>query len=166
MLRRKIGIVFQDFQLLMDRSVIRNLFFVMQSTGWKDKSLMEKRATDVLRMVGIEEKANQMPHTLSGGEQQRVAIARALVNKPELILADEPTSALDPISSRKIEEQFKELSQEFSIVLVTHILRQAKRLADYVAFMYLGEIIEKGRPEVIFEDPKTETFKEYLLVGH
>jgi phosphate transport system ATP-binding protein len=93
-------------------------------------------------------------------------LARGLAIEPKVILADEPTSALDPISSGKIEEQFKELSREFSIVLVTHIPRQARRLADYVAFMYFGEIIEKGRPAVVFEDPKADTFRQYLLVGH
>jgi cell division transport system ATP-binding protein len=90
LLRRKIGIVFQDFQLLMDRTVGDNLLFVMAATGWKDKSLMMKRAKEVLQLVGIEQKMNSMPHTLSGGEQQRVSIARALINKPALILADEP----------------------------------------------------------------------------
>ncbi len=87
MLRRKIGIVFQDFQLLTDRTVMNNLLFVLGATGWTDKSLMERRASEVLRMVGLEHKASAMPHMLSGGEQQRVSIARALLNKPELILA-------------------------------------------------------------------------------
>jgi cell division transport system ATP-binding protein len=98
-LRRKIGIVFQDFQLLMDRSVIQNLYFVLGATGWSDKELIHKRALSCLQLVGIEQKANSMPHTLSGGEQQRVSIARALLNKPELILADEPTGNLDPETS-------------------------------------------------------------------
>jgi len=102
MLRRRIGIVFQDFQLLMDRSIMQNLIFVLGATGWADKRLMEKRAIEVLQLVGLEGRANSMPHTLSGGEQQRVSIARALLNKPELILADEPTGNLDPETSEEI----------------------------------------------------------------
>lgn len=134
MLRRKIGIVFQDFQLLMDRSVIKNLYFVMQSTGWKDKYLMEKRATDVLRMVGIENKANLMPHTLSGGEQQRVAIARALVNKPELILADEPTGNLDPETSEEIMRLLIAVAKEekSSVIMATHDMSMVEKFPGRV----------------------------------
>ena len=87
-LRRKLGIVFQDFQLLLDRTVIQNLYFVLKATGWKDKAEIHKRAMSVLQLVGIEQKADQMPHTLSGGEQQRVSIARALLNDPKIILAE------------------------------------------------------------------------------
>ena len=95
-LRRKLGIVFQDFQLLTDRSVNENLLFVMRATGWKDKRQMQKRLMEVLAKSSLGNKGNKMPHQLSGGEQQRVAIARALVNDPEIILADEPTGNLDP----------------------------------------------------------------------
>ena len=102
MLRRKIGVVFQDFQLLTDRTVLKNLFFVMGATGWTDKNLMQKRATEVLQLVGLEKKMNAMSYALSGGEQQRVTIARALLNKPELILADEPTGNLDSKTSVEI----------------------------------------------------------------
>ena len=98
-LRRKLGIIFQDFQLLMDRTVEKNLLFVLEATGWKDKNLMEERIDDVLSSVGMKTKKHKMPHELSGGEQQRVAIARALLNHPELILADEPTGNLDPETS-------------------------------------------------------------------
>lgn len=121
LLRRKIGIVFQDFQLLTDRSVMSNLFFVMKATGWKDKSVMELRGLEVLRMVGIEEKAYKMPHELSGGEQQRVSIARALVNKPELILADEPTGNLDPETSENIMRLLQTIASEgTSTLMATH----------------------------------------------
>lgn len=122
MLRRKIGIVFQDFQLLMDRSVIENLYFVMRSTGWKDKSLMEKRALDVIKMVGLEHKINQMPNKLSGGEQQRVSIARALVNRPELILADEPTGNLDAETSEEIMRLLLAVAREekSAVLMATH----------------------------------------------
>ena len=94
-LRRKMGVVFQDFQLLMDRSVKDNLSFVLKATGWKDNELMDKRIEEVLEAVGMQSKAHKMPHQLSGGEQQRIAIARALLNKPEVIIADEPTGNLD-----------------------------------------------------------------------
>lgn len=121
-LRRKIGIIFQDFQLLMDRTVLKNLAFVMSSTGWKDKNLMEKRAMDVMEMVGIAHKANQMPHKLSGGEQQRVSIARALVNHPEIILADEPTGNLDAETAEEIMRLITAVAKEekAAVLMATH----------------------------------------------
>lgn len=123
LLRRKIGIVFQDFQLLMDRSVMKNLHFVMRATGWKKKKLMTDRALEVLALVGVENKAYNMPHELSGGEQQRVAIARALLNKPELILADEPTGNLDPETSAEIMKLLKAIAAEgTTILMATHDL--------------------------------------------
>jgi cell division transport system ATP-binding protein len=121
LLRRKIGIVFQDFQLLTDRSVMKNLFFVMKATGWKKKAVMEQRGLEVLRMVGIEEKAYKMPHELSGGEQQRVSIARALINNPELILADEPTGNLDPETSAAIMNLLHAIAKEgTALLMATH----------------------------------------------
>ena len=101
-LRRKIGIVFQDFQLLMDRTVIQNLYFVLKATGWKKKDVIHDRAMECLKLVGVEDQAHKMPHELSGGEQQRVSIGRSLLNKPKLILADEPTGNLDPETSEEI----------------------------------------------------------------
>jgi cell division transport system ATP-binding protein len=121
LLRRKIGIVFQDFQLLTDRSVMKNLFFVMKATGWKKKNVMEQRGLEVLRMVGIEDKAYKMPHELSGGEQQRVSIARALLNNPELILADEPTGNLDPETSAAIMNLLHAIAKEgTALLMATH----------------------------------------------
>ncbi len=123
LLRRKIGIVFQDFQLLTDRTVMKNLHFVMRSTGWKKKKEMNERALEVLKLVGVDHKANNMPHELSGGEQQRVAIARALINKPELILADEPTGNLDPETSEEIMKLLKAIANEgTTILMATHDL--------------------------------------------
>ena len=144
MLRRKIGIIFQDFQLLMDRSVIKNLYFVMQSTGWKDKQQMEQRATGVLKMVGIESKAHLMPHTLSGGEQQRVAIARALVNKPELILADEPTGNLDPETSEEIMRLLITVAKEekSSVIMATHDMSMVEKFPGRVFRVENGGIKE------------------------
>ncbi len=120
-LRRKLGIVFQDFQLLTDRSVNENLLFVMRSTGWEDKIKMMERCHDVLSKVGLETKGFKMPHELSGGEQQRVAIARALINDPEIILADEPTGNLDPETSEGIMKLLMEISKTGRAVLMaTH----------------------------------------------
>ena len=121
-LRRRLGIVFQDFQLLTDRSVEDNLKFVLKATGWKDKEKMAERITEVLGAVGMETKAHKMPHQLSGGEQQRIAIARALLNSPELILADEPTGNLDPETAEGIMELLTRINREkgTAILMVTH----------------------------------------------
>ncbi len=124
-LRRKLGIVFQDFQLLSDRSVAENLIFVMKATGWKDKSKMKNRIEEVLEKVGLQTKGFKMPHELSGGEQQRVAIARALINDPDLILADEPTGNLDPETSGNILQLLYDISQSGRAVLMaTHDYNQ------------------------------------------
>jgi cell division transport system ATP-binding protein len=121
LLRRKLGIVFQDFQLLMDRTVAENLYFVMQATGWKNKKDIQRRMHEVLAKVNLETKGNKMPHKLSGGEQQRVGIARALVNNPEIILADEPTGNLDPETSEGIISLLFDISKTGSAVLMaTH----------------------------------------------
>jgi cell division transport system ATP-binding protein len=126
-LRRKLGIVFQDFQLLTDRSVEDNLRFVMQATGWTDKKLIADRTLDVLEKVGLRSKLKKIPHELSGGEQQRVVIARALINDPEIILADEPTGNLDPDTSEEIVLLLKQIGQSGTAVLIAthdyHIIR-------------------------------------------
>ncbi len=126
-LRRKLGIVFQDFQLLTDRTVEQNLEFVMKATGWTDKVLIKEKTMDVLEKVGLRSKVKKMPHELSGGEQQRVVIARALLNDPEIILADEPTGNLDPDTSEEIVMLLKQISQSGTAVLVAthdyHIIR-------------------------------------------
>ena len=120
-LRRKIGIVFQDFQLLQDRSVNGNLRFVLRATGWKNKSEMEDRIEEVLEMVGMANKSYKMPHELSGGEQQRIVIARALLNRPDLILADEPTGNLDPQTGNQIVTLLHNLSSKgHCVVMATH----------------------------------------------
>lgn len=126
-LRRKLGIVFQDFQLLTDRTIEENLAFVLKSTGWKDKKLIDERIKDVLEKVGLRSKMKKMPHEISGGEQQRVVVARALLNDPELILADEPTGNLDPETSEEIMILLRQISQSGTAVLMAthdyHIIR-------------------------------------------
>ena len=121
-LRRKMGVVFQDFQLLMDRSVFDNLEFVLKATGWKDGKLIEARIDKTLSDVGMQTKAHKMPHQLSGGEQQRIAIARALLNDPEVIVADEPTGNLDEETAEGILKLLSHINREqgTAIVMVTH----------------------------------------------
>jgi cell division transport system ATP-binding protein len=144
MLRRKIGIVFQDFQLLMDRTVIQNMMFVLGATGWTDKTLIQKRALSVLQLVGVEQKANAMPHALSGGEQQRVAIARALLNQPELLLADEPTGNLDPETSEEIMHLLIAVAKEekSAILMATHDLNMVKKFPAKVLRVGNGSVTE------------------------
>ena len=120
-LRRKLGVVFQDFKLLNDRTVKDNLLFVLTATGWKDKAEMDARIDEVLDKVGMKTKSFKYPYQLSGGEQQRVAIARALLNKPELILADEPTGNLDPQTSVEVMEVLQEINKNGNTILMaTH----------------------------------------------
>ena len=118
-LRRKLGIVFQDFQLLTDRSVWKNLEFVLKATGWKKQAEIRARIEEVLRQVGMPDKGYKMPHELSGGEQQRIAIARALLNHPRLILADEPTGNLDPETSGQIVQLLHDICQQGTAVIMT-----------------------------------------------
>lgn len=123
-LRRKIGVVFQDFQLLTDRNVEDNLLFVLRATGWKDKAVMKNHVQDVLEQVGMADKSYKMPYHLSGGEQQRVVIARALLNTPDVILADEPTGHLDPETGQGIVELLHTISHAgMTVIMSTHNLR-------------------------------------------
>lgn len=167
-LRQKMGLLSQRPHPLPG-TIADNIRYALKLKGIRNRSEQDDRMVHYLKKVALWEEVKARlkspAGSLSIGQQQRLCLARGLAIEPRVILADEPTSALDPISSGKIEEQFRELSREFSIVLVTHMLRQAKRLADYVAFMYFGELVEKGKPEVLFEDPRTETFKEYLFAG-
>ena len=120
-LRKEMGIIFQDFQLLHDRTIAKNLRFVLKATGWKNKKEIEERIDEVLEMVGMQEKKDKMPHELSGGEQQRIAIARAILNKPKIIIADEPTGNLDPETATYIIDLLRQISQTgTAIVMTTH----------------------------------------------
>ena len=142
-LRRKIGVVFQDFQLLMDRTVEANLEFVLKATGWKDKNAVDKRIRDVLEDVGMSHKAHKMPHQLSGGEQQRIAIARSLLNRPQLIIADEPTGNLDRKTGEEIVGLLKESnrSQKQTLILITHDEALAMQ-ADRILYLEDGKIVK------------------------
>jgi phosphate transport system ATP-binding protein len=168
-LRQKMGLLSQR-PYPLPGSIADNLRYALKVRGIKNKTEQDHLVEHYLKKAAIWEEVKERLKSPAGrlsiGQQQRLCLARGLAIEPKVILADEPTSALDPISSGKIEEQLLELRKEFSVVLVTHMLRQAKRLADYVAFMYFGEVVEKGKPSVLFENPKTETFKEYLQHGH
>jgi len=143
-LRRKLGIVFQDFQLLTDRSVEQNLQFVMRATGWTDKKLIADRALDVLEKVGLRSKLKKMPHELSGGEQQRVVIARALLNDPEIILADEPTGNLDPDTSEEIVLLLKQIGQQMgtAVVVATHDYHIIRTFPSRIIKCENGKVLE------------------------
>ncbi len=142
-LRRKLGVVFQDFQLLSDRTVAENLIFVMKATGWKDKVKMKERIEEVLSKVGLETKGFKMPHELSGGEQQRVAIARALINDPVLILADEPTGNLDPETSDNILRLLYDISESGrSVLMATHDYQLMSKYGNRTIKCEGGKVID------------------------
>lgn len=151
-LRRKLGIVFQDFQLLIDRTVYDNLAFVLHATGWKDKAEVKTRIEEVLKQVGMSSKGNKLPSELSGGEQQRVVIARAVLNSPEIILADEPTGNLDAETGRAITQLLHDISDSGTlVVMTTHNLQLLKeypgkvfRCANHVLTDITEDYVEAG----------------------
>ena len=156
-LRRKLGIVFQDFQLLTDRTVNENLEFVLKATGWKKKNEISVRIGEVLEKVGLGFKGYKMPHQLSGGEQQRVVIARALLNNPELILADEPTGNLDPQTSEDIIKLLLEISNSGrAVILATHNYNLLKKYPSRILKCADGKLIETN-----INDPEIEFLARY-----
>lgn len=151
-LRRKIGIVFQDFQLLTDRNVHDNLEFVLKATGWRNKKNMEERIKDVLEKVDLGFKDYKMPHQLSGGEQQRVVIARALLNDPELILADEPTGNLDPETSDGIMELLHSISKTGrAIIMATHDYMSLKKFSALTYRCQNGKLFQAEGPDNVID---------------
>ncbi|HTB32039.1 MAG TPA: ATP-binding cassette domain-containing protein [Bacteroidia bacterium] len=143
LLRRRLGIIFQDFQLLNDRTVKDNLLFVLHATGWKDKQKMDERINEVLDKVGLNTKGFKMPHELSGGEQQRVAIARSLLNHPEIILADEPTGNLDPETSEDIVRLLSGITEtDCSVIIATHNLSLVQKFPARTLRCENGEVME------------------------
>lgn len=145
-LRRNLGVVFQDFQLLTDRNVHDNLAFALRATGWKEKILMEEKINDVLEKVGLKTKGFKMPYELSGGEQQRIDIARALLNSPRLILADEPTGNLDPETSDGIMQLLFQISRDYgtSIVMATHDYIVLKKFPSRLLRTENGKVIDNA----------------------
>lgn len=142
-LRRKMGIIFQDYQLLSDKTVIENLLFALRASGWRDKTKMLDKAEEVLTMVGLETKDFKYPHQLSGGEQQRVCIARALLNSPEVILADEPTGNLDPITAEEIFTILHEINKKgTTVVMATHNFPLINKFASRTICIEDGKIID------------------------
>ena len=162
-LRRDIGIVFQDFQLLSDRSVEANLDFVLRATGWKDKAKRSERIIEVLSLVGMQNKRHKSTFEISGGEQQRVAIARSLAMNPDIMLFDEPTSALDPEMIKEVLDVMIQLAEEgMTMLVVTHEMGFAKTVADQMIFMDEGRIVEQAKPDEFFNNPKSDRTKLFL----
>ncbi|MEA2106882.1 MAG: ATP-binding cassette domain-containing protein [Bacteroidota bacterium] len=155
-LRRKLGIVFQDFKLLTDRSVFDNLQFVLKATGWKNKNEINDRIADVLDRVGLSYKGYKMPHQLSGGEQQRVVIARALLNDPEIILADEPTGNLDPETSENLMKILFDISNNGrAVIMATHDYNMVKKFTARTVKFEDGKVTEQDQTkEIDFEKLK------------
>ena len=149
-LRRRLGIVFQDFQLLTDRTVHANLSFVLRATGWTNKATIKARIEEVLDQVGMTGKGYKMPNELSGGEQQRIVIARAILKNPPILILDEATSALDTESERLVQEALENLMRNRTTIVIAHRLSTIRN-ADEICVMHEGEIVERGRHEELLD---------------
>jgi phosphate transport system ATP-binding protein len=164
-LRKKMGLLFQRPQVL-PMSIFENVAYGLRIHGERDKRVLHEKVEHYLKVAGlwheVKERLGSPAAKLSIGQQQRLCLARGLAVEPEAILGDEPTSALDPISAERIEQRFLELKRDYTIVLVTHILRQARRIADYVAFVYFGELVEHGPAAELFDAPKDPRTQAYI----
>ena len=164
--RQKIGMVFQKPNPFPTMSIYDNAVAGLKMNGFRDKEILDKIAERSLKMAYLWEEVKgdltKPAIELSGGQQQRLCIARALAVKPEVLLMDEPTSALDPLSTKMVEDTIKELKKDMTVVIVTHNLEQAKRIADFVVFMYLGRVVEYGEVNQMFNNPKEELTEKYL----
>ena len=164
-LRKNIGMVFQKPNPF-PKSIYENVVYGLKIQGIKDKKFLTERAEKSLKQSAlwdeVKDDLNKSALALSGGQQQRLCIARALAVEPSVLLMDEPTSALDPISTAKVEELIHELKEKYSIVIVTHNMQQASRISDNTAFFYMGELIEFGKTEEIFRNPKQERTQNYI----
>jgi phosphate transport system ATP-binding protein len=165
-IRKKMGLVSQrPFPLPM--SIFDNVAYGMKIHGESDKTKIKAAVEESLRSVSlweeVKDRLNAPASRLSIGQQQRLCLARGLAVEPQIILGDEPTSALDPVSSKHIEEKFVELKEKYTLIIVTHSLSQARRIADHIVFMYLGEIVEHGTTAEILDNPKLERTKEYVF---
>lgn len=163
--RKKMGLLAQR-PCPLPMSIYENIAYGPRIHGIKRRKAINQTVIQYLQYVGLWDEVRERVHTsasrLSIGQQQRLCLARGLAIEPEYILGDEATSALDPLSTKKIEELFVKLKEKYTIILVTHTLRQARRIADYIVFMYLGKIIEEGPTETFFNNPKKQLTKEYL----
>lgn len=161
--RRSIGMIFQHFNLLNETSVIENILFALKHSDLDDDA-QEKKALKLLKLVGLEDKAEFYPVQLSGGEQQRVSIARALANDPEILISDEATSALDPQNTNQILDLLKRLNHELNltVVLITHEMDAVKRVANKIAVMEQGQIIERGSLQTVFLQPQEELTRQFV----
>lgn len=165
LIRKKMGLLSQKPQVL-PMSIYDNVAFGPRLFGLNDRNQLDRLVEKYLRLAGlwdeVQHRLSEPASRLSIGQQQRLCLARGLAVEPEIILGDEPTSALDPQSSRNVEQQLLHLKQDYTIILVTHILRQARRLADYVAFLYLGELVEFGPASEVFSSPKDPRTRAYI----
>jgi phosphate transport system ATP-binding protein len=164
-IRKQMGLLSQrPYPLPMN--IYKNVSYGLRISGRRSKKYLDKRVEHYLQMVNlwdeVKDRLREPANRLSIGQQQRLCLARGLAVDPEFILADEPTSALDPISSDAIEKKFLELKSKYTIIMVTHILRQARRIADHVIFMYLGEVIEQGPADQFFNNPQEEKTKQFI----
>jgi phosphate transport system ATP-binding protein len=168
-IRQKMGLLSQR-PYTLPMSIFKNVAYGIKLKGIRDKKLIRYSVEKNLQEVGlwteVKNRLHAPAHSLSIGQQQRLCLARGLAVKPRIILADEPTSALDPISSKIIENLFRTLKKNYTIILVTHVLRQAIRLADHVVFMSDGRVLEQGHPDLIFRDPASDQLREYLKDGN
>ncbi len=164
-IRKKMGLLSQR-PFVLPMSIYDNVAYGPRIHGTRSRKILDPLVERYLREADlweeVKDRLSEPASRLSVGQQQRLCLARGLAVEPEIILGDEPTSALDPRSSRKIEQRFLELKDDYTIVIVTHILRQAKRLADYVVFLYLGELIEAGPAQEVFRNPQKEMTREYI----
>ncbi|ATV70944.1 methionine ABC transporter ATP-binding protein [Fusobacterium pseudoperiodonticum] len=165
--RKKIGMIFQHFNLLSSRTVEENIAFALEIANW-NKNEIKERVAMLLDIVGLSDKAKYYPSQLSGGQKQRVSIARALANNPDILLSDEATSALDPKTTKSILELIKKIQQKFSltVVMITHQMEVVKEVCNRVAIMSDGRIVEEGGVHHIFADPKNEITKELISYVH
>lgn len=162
-IREQMGMVFQGFNLFSNLTVLENIMISPLKVKHEDKATVHKRAMELLRKVGLEDKANMYPSSLSGGQQQRIAIARALAMEPKVMLFDEPTSALDPEMVGEVLNVMKDLARDgMTMIIVTHEMGFAKEVADWIVFMDEGYIIEENVPKEIFGHPKQERTKAFL----
>jgi len=164
-IRMRIGMVFQKPNPF-PKSIYENVVYGLRVRGIKDKALLEQKMEKALRGSAlwneVKDRLHKPAYDLSGGQQQRLCIARALATDPEILLFDEPTSALDPIATRAIEELVKDLKQRVTVLIVTHNMQQAQRISDHTAFMYLGELVEFGRTDEIFQRPQNKLTTDYV----